>query len=180
MIFRLCTQDKNGFYEAIVIEESHYHYYLFDSPHKPWRIFGSLADCERFLTTELRQPLLTFENEADYHLFSYTVAVSHPLVWLNGQLTPTINRRIPPESIIMMDTGKDWVALIQEPDLTFVWQPQLDHSYRHLGERLITIQDAIRKIDDMPIYIFESEMLAQEFFKNNFPRPELIPLPKFG
>ncbi len=163
-----------------MLAANQYQYYLFDSPIKPWRTFHTFDECERVITTELTQPLIRFETEAEYRLFAITVSVSQSSLWVNGQLTPTFEGVIHPQSVIIMDTGKDWISLIQEADLTFTWQPQLDHAYRHLGERMLTIQDAIRKIDDMPIYIFDTEIQAKKFFAHSFPEPEFIPLPIHG
>lgn len=176
-IYRVCTQDKEEFYEEISIEPNQIAYYLFDSPHKPWKTFPDLATCKDYVTIELGQPWLEFLTPEAYQKFSQTLNVSQSNIWLNGTQTSVLVHEIIPGTIILIDTGKDWISLIQDPNNTFSWQPQKDPSYRNLGERLLTIQDALRKIDEMPIYIFENHSDAEFFFQTTFPKPQLIPLP---
>ena len=174
--FRVCTQDKEGFYEAIIQTPTGVDYYLFDSPNKPWKTFPDLDSCKKTLTQELNQPWLEFETKDQFKSFIFSLELSQDNLWINGEKASHFKGKTPGDRIILIDTGKDWISLIQEEDLSFFWMPQKDPSYRNLGEKLVTVQDAIRKIEEMPIYLFTPDTNPTEFFKNTFPAPLLHPI----
>jgi hypothetical protein len=167
------TQDKDGFYESIRIENGQFCYYLFDSPHQAFETFDSLTACETFLHAH-DQSLVSISSLEEYDRFSRHVSVRSDSLYVFGEKCLQWEGDIYPGFVVMIDSGKDWIFLIQEVDLSYAWQPQQDHSYRHLGEKLVTIQDAIRKIDDMPVYIFRSSAEVLLFFKDSYPQPEIF------
>ncbi len=161
--FKAYTQDASGYYELIEENQGQWHYFLFDSPHKPWKIFDTFEVCAQFIV-QSGQILQTCSDPDTFDRFCRSVVISQDNIWWNGvQLLPSVRKTMDwpqylgPNTLIEVDTGKDLIQLVQESDATFAWIPHQDPSYRNLGERLLTIQDALQKIEEMPISIVINE-----------------------
>jgi|GEM_PF-5965924 len=166
---RIASVDAYGFSELVTHDQTGYAYFLFDSWVKPFVKCNTFCELATFVCEKRRQTLLLFDDELVHKAWAFERPMAENFRWLGSDEEP-----ITEQSVIVIETGKDWIFLELEPDSTFAWVPLLDPSYRLLGEKILRVRDAILKIDEMPVYGFSSIEATRDFFKTAWPKPTKI------